>query len=74
MRFETAIEGQLWKCPFCNVNTIVYKVNVPPSTQVDTWKQSKLLIKNHLELHKKDLLNQLSGKSELMKYEKVKNK
>lgn len=73
MRFDTTLEGKLWTCPFCNVNNTPYQLNVPPSTQVDNWKKTKLLIKHHLELHKKDVLDQMSGKSEVIQYEKVKN-
>lgn len=71
MHFDTSLEGKVWQCPFCHENNGPYQLNVPPSTQVDNWKQTKLLIKNHIELHKKDVLSQMARENQYGQYEKV---
>ncbi|KAI8087560.1 hypothetical protein BDF21DRAFT_335247 [Thamnidium elegans] len=70
--FKNKEEGQLWKCPFCDPESTAYRLNVPASSEVQELRRAKLLIKDHVELHKKDLLNQLAAKRELTQYEKVK--
>ncbi|KAI9275200.1 hypothetical protein EDC94DRAFT_654606 [Helicostylum pulchrum] len=69
--FENKEEEHLWKCPFCDPESTAYRLNVPASSEVQELRRAKLLIKDHLELHKRDLLNQLATKRELTQYEKV---
>lgn len=61
----------MWTCQFCNPEASVYKLHVPPCSKAEKLKEVKRLIKQHVELHKKDLLNHLSVKGELQQYEKV---
>ncbi|GAA5795048.1 hypothetical protein HPULCUR_000399 [Helicostylum pulchrum] len=69
--FENKEEEHLWKCPFCDPESTAYRLNVPASSEVQELRRAKLLIKDHLELHKRDLLNQLATKRELTQYEKA---
>ncbi|KAI7906733.1 uncharacterized protein BX663DRAFT_548884 [Cokeromyces recurvatus] len=67
--FDPPDEGGKWECPFCNPAN-VYKLNVPPILQIERRKRIKELIRNHVELHKKDLINQLF-EGDIHSYEKM---
>lgn len=70
--FKASHEEQDWKCPACNPETGVYQLKIPPESETEALKDTKLLIKTHLELHKAELLQRLSSKGELAAYEKSK--
>ncbi|KAI9355886.1 hypothetical protein BD770DRAFT_473563 [Pilaira anomala] len=69
--FQATAEGYLWTCPFCDPESIVYQLHVPPSSEVENLRKVKLLIKDHVELHKKDLLSQVTARQGLAQYEKA---
>ncbi|KAI9483116.1 MAG: hypothetical protein EXX96DRAFT_616104 [Benjaminiella poitrasii] len=68
---KTSDEGGIWKCPFCNPHSRVYKLNMPPNAQIERCERIKNLIKVHVELHKRDLLDQMFLKNGVRSYEKA---
>ena len=70
--FDPAPEGDRWECPFCHPNSTVYQLSIPPSTEIEASRQIRSLIRQHVELHQKDILTQLKGTHP--HYEKVKKK
>lgn len=70
--FQPTNETQQWTCPFCDPESDVYTLSVPPKSQIQSLKEVQALIKTHVELHKADLSKRMSSKGELASYDKVK--
>jgi hypothetical protein len=49
----------LWECHFCDPSRTVYKLAVPPAHETERMFFVKRLIKEHVELHQKDLLSKM---------------
>ncbi|KAI8073481.1 uncharacterized protein B0P05DRAFT_162273 [Gilbertella persicaria] len=67
--FRPPLDGGLWECPFCHPDT-VYRMTIAPAKQTLELKQTRELIKQHIELHQKDLLAQMNEEAE-SNYEKI---
>lgn len=65
--FSPSKNGELWECPFCDPSNTVYKLTVPPATETERLYYIKKLIREHVELHQKDLLGKMNEKD----YDKV---
>lgn len=65
--FTPSEHGELWKCPFCDPSETVYKLSVPPAKETERLYHIKRLIREHVELHQKDLLSKMDSKD----YDKV---
>jgi hypothetical protein len=72
--FNPSDNGGLWECPFCDpgASTGVYRLKVPSKTDIEERKHVRLLIKNHVELHQKDLLSQMTDEKNDLQIDRVK--
>ncbi|KAG2192172.1 hypothetical protein INT46_004326 [Mucor plumbeus] len=57
--FNPSEKGELWECHFCDPSRTVYKLAVPPAHETERMFFVKRLIKEHVELHQKDLLSKM---------------
>ncbi|KAI8637401.1 hypothetical protein BD408DRAFT_447660 [Parasitella parasitica] len=58
--FSPSENGELWKCPFCDPSNTVYKLLVPPAKEAERLHQIKRLVREHVELHQKDLMSKMT--------------
>lgn len=65
--FTPSEHGELWQCPFCDPSKTVYKLTVPPAKETERLYYIKKMIREHVELHQRDLLSKMDYKD----YEKV---
>ncbi|KAL9542084.1 hypothetical protein MBANPS3_008784 [Mucor bainieri] len=60
--FTPPEHGELWECPFCDPSETVYKLPVPPARETEKLYHIKRLIREHVELHQKDLMEKMNSK------------
>ncbi|CAO0800026.1 unnamed protein product [Mucor circinelloides] len=65
--FTPSEHGELWQCPFCDPSKTVYKLAVPPAKETERLYYIKKMIREHVELHQRDLLSKMDYKD----YDKV---
>ncbi|KAI8369050.1 hypothetical protein BD560DRAFT_435188 [Blakeslea trispora] len=69
--FDATLEDQLWTCPFCHPDSTVYQLKIPSASETEALRQVRSLIRQHIELHQKDILNQLKDNN--AHYEKLRS-
>ncbi|EPB90075.1 hypothetical protein HMPREF1544_03051 [Mucor circinelloides 1006PhL] len=60
--FTPSEHGELWQCPFCDPSKTVYKLAVPPAKETERLYYIKKMIREHVELHQRDLLSKMDYK------------
>ncbi|KAI8890510.1 hypothetical protein K501DRAFT_206499 [Backusella circina FSU 941] len=71
--FSASKDQSQWSCPFCESNS-VYQLPLPSVTKPKQLSEIKLLIKEHIQLHQKGIVEELVKENAFTNYEKEKEK